>query len=238
MKRFFFSIFLVFLSFLGGLALVNYLIMPIWIDRKDVVEVPSIVGMEVGQAREVLESKGLKFGLLGKTFSDVIPAGFIISQSPEEGLTVKRQRRIEALVSLGQESIMVPDVVGLKASQARILLERAGLVAAGEEDEVSEIVRKGCVIRTDPPAKARVPRGAEISLFVSLGRATMDMPILEGRTLAEALRIIEAMELRIAQVDSVSSADVRPGIVLSQKPQSGSRVVKGQEVDLTVSVRP
>ena len=238
MKRIFLSILLIGLSFLVGLALVDYVVMPLWVDKKDVVEVPSLVGMEVSRAREILEEKGLGFGVLGENFSEEMPAGFILSQSPEAGSTVMRGRRVEVLVSLGQETVVVPDVVGFKVPQAKILLERSGLEPLDEREEISETVKKGCVIRTDPPAKERVKRGTEVRLFVSLGRATMDMPLLEGRNMTETRRIVEAMGLEIVRIDSIYSPDVREGIVLGQKPPPGSRVVRGQEVELTVSMGP
>lgn len=238
MKRFFTAILLIVASFLAGLAVVNYVVMPLIVDRKDVVEVPSLVGLDLDRVRQRLEEAGLEFGVMGETFSEEMPPGFVISQSPGEGLIVRRGRTVEVLVSLGQETVMVPDVVGFRAPQARILLERAGLVPGPGKEEVSEVVARGGVIRTDPPAKVRVPRGTEVVVYVSLGRTTLDMPLLEGRNLAEARRIIAAMELRVARVDSVSSHDVRPGIVLDQKPPPGSRVVGGQDVELTVSARP
>jgi serine/threonine-protein kinase len=238
MKRFLLSLLLIVVSFIVGLLVVNYVAMPLWVDKKDVVDVPSLIGMEVSRARDILEKKDLKFGIMGQNFNEEMPPGFIISQSPEEGLSVMRGRIVEVLVSLGQESVMVPDVVGFKLAQARILLERAGLVPGEELGEVSEIIKQDGVIRTEPPFKVRVPRGTEVKIFVSLGRTTVDMPLLEGRNLTETQRIVQVMELQIVRIDSVYSPDVREGIVLSQKPPPGSRVVKGQEVELTVSVGP
>jgi len=238
MKRFLLSMALIVFSFFVGLALVNYIAMPLWVDKKDVVEVPSLVGEEVSRAREILEERGLVFGVMGENFSEEMPPGFILSQSPEEGLTVMRGRTVEVLVSLGQETVMIPDVAGFKVPQAKILLERAGLVPFDEQEEISETVMKGDVIRTEPPAKERVERGTEVLVYVSLGRTTMDMPLLEGRSLSETRRIVAAMELEIVRIDSIFSRDVRRGIVLGQKPPPGSRVVKGQEVELTVSMGP
>jgi serine/threonine-protein kinase len=237
MKRLLMSISVIVLSFFAGLALVNYVFMPLWVEREDVVEIPDLEGMEVSRAREMLEEAGLKFGVMGQNFSDDMPPGFVISQAPEEGLTVKQGRVVEVLVSLGQETVMVPDVVGFKVPQARILLERAGLIPSQEKSEISEIIKKDSVIRTEPPVKARVPRETEVKLFVSLGRTTMDMPLLEGRSLSETRQIIEALELQIVRIDTVFSSDVRNGVVLGQKPTAGSRVVKGQEVEVSISVR-
>jgi len=185
MKRFLLSLLLIVISFIAGLLIVNYVAMPLWVDKKDVVDVPSLVGMEVSRARDILEKRDLKFGIMGQNFNEEMPPGFIISQSPEEGLSVMRGRTVEVLVSLGQESVMVPDVVGFRLPQARILLERAGLVPGEELGEVSEIIKQDGVIRTEPPFKVRVPRGTEVKLYVSLGRTTVDMPLLEGRSLAE-----------------------------------------------------
>jgi len=237
MRRFLLAILLIVISFLAGLLLVDLIVMPLWVDKGDDVEVPSVIGMEVDRARLMLEERGLRFNTIGESFNEELPPGFIISQSPSEGLVVKRGRVVEALVSLGQEMVTVPDVTGFRVQQAKILLERAGLVPMEEREEVSELVQRDTVIRTDPPTNARVPRETELTLFVSLGRTTMDMPILEGRTLAEAQRIVEAMELKIARVDSIHSRDIRPGVVLGQKPPPGSRVVRGQDVELTVSVK-
>ncbi|MFQ6104461.1 MAG: PASTA domain-containing protein [Candidatus Glassbacteria bacterium] len=226
--------FIALLFFILGFALVNYIVMPYKVKSGDTTKIPNLVGMEYEKARLICQEKGLVLNKQGEKFEQDTPPGFIISQDPLPELVMKRGRRVDVIVSLGQELTSIPDVTGLEADRAGRILETAGLKVLGERRQPSEVFKEGKVMGIDPPPGSRVKSGTEITLIISTGPISFIMPLLEERTLEEAKYIIEDMGLSLSGIEYVRT-DLAIGTVIGQKPPAGSRVVKGQKVELIIS---
>jgi eukaryotic-like serine/threonine-protein kinase len=88
------------------------------------VAIPSVVGVDVGQAQPTLE----QLGLVVKTsqgFSDTIPPNAVISQDPAPGAGHRRDV-VTLIVSKGPEYIPVPDVRGQPVEAAQKTLTDTG----------------------------------------------------------------------------------------------------------------
>ena len=90
------------------------------------VDVPNVVGKQLSVATRLLEERHLRVSSSEVTNSDV-PAGQVISQSPEPGETVKEQRMVHLVVSKGAGDITIPDLQGMSFDQAREKLKALGL---------------------------------------------------------------------------------------------------------------
>ncbi|MET0766435.1 MAG: Stk1 family PASTA domain-containing Ser/Thr kinase, partial [Aeromicrobium sp.] len=88
------------------------------------ITVKSYVGSTLATATDRLTSAGFKVSS-GEAFSDTVPSGTVISQSPDSG-TQFRNDTVNLLVSKGPELIAIPDVRGMKKSDARKTLQDAG----------------------------------------------------------------------------------------------------------------
>lgn len=86
------------------------------------VDVPNVVGKQLSVATRLLEERHLRVSSSEVTNSDV-PAGQVISQSPEPGETVKEQRMVHLVVSKGAGDITIPDLQGMSFDQAREKVE-------------------------------------------------------------------------------------------------------------------
>jgi beta-lactam-binding protein with PASTA domain len=222
------------LFFVFGFALINYVVLPFMVRSGDTTKVPNVVGMEYEKARELCQERGLTLSKQGEKYEEGMPPGFIIVQDPLPELVIKRGRRIDVIVSLGQELTSIPDVTGLDATRATSILETTGLKVLGERSESSEEMGEGKVMAIEPPAGSRVKSGTEVTLVISSGPVSFEMPLLEERMLDEAKRIITDMGLTIRGIEYIRT-DLPIGTVIGQKPPAGSRVVKGQEVELVIS---
>ena len=104
------------LALLAIFLVVDLSIMPAFAGRfSKTVHVPSVIGLEVEQARDTLKAHGLRFGV--DTLSDysrVIPKGRVLSQRPDSGSVVKGGRRIWAILSRGRAG------AGSAASRTRV----------------------------------------------------------------------------------------------------------------------
>jgi serine/threonine-protein kinase len=67
------------------------------------VEVPEVTGLPLKRAREAIRAENLVVGRIADEFSDSIPKGDIISQSPPGGRSVPRRTSVSLVVSKGEE---------------------------------------------------------------------------------------------------------------------------------------
>jgi eukaryotic-like serine/threonine-protein kinase len=216
------------------------------------VQVPSLKGMTVAEARSQTSGLGLDLDVDHRYYSGEVAAGHILAQSPPPGTVVRREWRVRVAESLGPQSVDVPDIVGASERVASLDLRRAGL-------EVGEIARlpiasaaDGAVLAQDPPAHAQGIDQPSVSLLVAApANETPDgyvMPDLTGLPIVAAQAALARVGIKsaaptyvdvpIAPVGSGNAPPrlpTRPGAVIAQTPAPGSRVVQDTIVKFTVA---
>ena len=135
-------------------------------------------------------------------------------------------------VSLGRESVTVPDVAQRTRNDAVLALEEAGLVLGEVQLEISDEVPVGVVIRQSPAPEESVPPFTEVDLVVS-GESTA-VPNLDKLTIELARVTLAASGLQLGEV-SQRESEVDGGLVLEQSLPEGARVLWGTTVDIVVS---
>ena len=129
--------------------------------------------------------------------------------------------------------IMVPDVTGKQLTLARQILEDRHLrVTVAETFDAS--VPVGVVVSQTPEAGTTVKEERTITIYVSKGGEELEMPNLRGLKQEDAIKKLQQMGLRLGSAYETFS-DEDSGTVISQDPRSGTRITKGQSVDITVS---
>ncbi|OZB50620.1 MAG: serine/threonine protein kinase [Cellulomonas sp. 14-74-6] len=93
------------------------------------VTVTTVVGATLEQATAQLAADGLKLAA-SEAFSDTVPAGSVMDQSPKAGSTAHRGDTVQVTVSKGQEMLPVPNVIQMKADKATKTLQDAGFTVA------------------------------------------------------------------------------------------------------------
>ncbi|CAL8979195.1 Serine/threonine-protein kinase PknD [Cellulomonas sp. T2.31MG-18] len=93
------------------------------------VTVTTVVGATLDQATAQLAADGLKVAA-SEAFSDTVPAGTVMDQSPKAGSTAHRGDTVQVTVSKGQEMLPVPNVIQMKADKATKTLQDAGFTVA------------------------------------------------------------------------------------------------------------
>lgn len=165
------------------------------------------------------------------------PAGVVLNQNPQAGMTVKRGKTITLTVNGGTlEQVVVEDVTGDSQQDAYDTLEALGLsprIQAVADDETAV----GYVVRTDPAAGSTVASGSSITIFVSSGPAEeqVTVPNVVGSSLSTAESDLEANGLVRGSVSYDDESDQPEGTVLSSDPEGGTRVSEGSAVNLVVS---
>ena len=220
----------------GGIFLWNYFRNNTDTNSDEVI-VPTFTGMIYEtEIRDNAEYADFEFEIVeGNQPSQ--PAGVVLNQNPQAGMTVKRGKTITLTVNGGTlEQIVVEDVTGDSQQDAYDTLEALGLsprIQAVADDETAV----GYVVRTDPAAGSTVASGSSITIFVSSGPAEeqVTVPNVVGSSLSTAESDLEANGLVRGSVSYDDESDQPEGTVLSSDPEGGTRVSEGSAVNLVVS---
>ena len=147
---------------------------------------------------------------------------------------------VGAFLSFGKfwstNEVVVPDVVGKQMTLARQILEDKKL-RVNVAETYSADVPPGQVVSQTPEAGSKVKEERLVTIYVSKGGEELTMPDLQGLSKSEAEAKLQKMGLKLGTVYEKNS-DEEAGTVISQDPKAGSKISKGQEVDIIVSKGP
>ena len=196
------------------------------------VTVPDLRGMTPDEAEAKLE----EYNLVGKAgesvYDNEVEVNHVVKQSPTANSTAKEGDVVTYQLSKGIESVQVPTVVGLDYYTAESTLTEAGFSVDVEYDSSDEY-EEGYVSRQSTTGMA--DKGSSVTITVSTGPKTAEIPWVEGYTEDAARSLLEDYGFAVS-VTHVESTDYESGIVISQAESGEARL--GSTVSLTVSNGP
>ncbi|MBR3516792.1 MAG: Stk1 family PASTA domain-containing Ser/Thr kinase [Lachnospiraceae bacterium] len=132
---------------------------------------------------------------------------------------------------------IIPRVVGLTKQEATVALENEGF-----EVEViranSDTVAKDVVMVQDPLEDSKLARGGTVTITVSLGKESSEVPMpdLKGLTGAEATTELDNLGLTLKIVGEEYNDKYPQGQIISQNYTVGSTISSGTEVEVRISL--
>jgi eukaryotic-like serine/threonine-protein kinase len=222
---------------LGGFA-IAYLVVLFFVfpvsGQPEEVKVPNVLGLTYDEAATRLTGAGFRAQQGESRYNVGSPRNKVLSQTPAAAIPAAKGTRVILDVSAGQRRAATPNVIGMDRDSARRTLAKVGL-EVGQVTEHESPLPRGEVITMTPAAGTQLILPSAISLIVSTGPATLQVPYLVGRPFAEARAALEQLGLTAAAggVDSTSSEPL--GTVTSQLPLEGAAVPPGTAITLTTS---
>jgi eukaryotic-like serine/threonine-protein kinase len=195
------------------------------------VAVPFVKGVTEQLAVQKIRAVGLVPNV-GRDFSDSVPKGTVIDQSPQAGDHVAKHTNVQLTVSKGMETVKVPSVIGLSRDAAITTLANAGLDPHAFDVPSSKAV--GTVTAQDPPPGKVINKGSSVRINVSSGPADVTVPSVIGLTYDQATATLRDQGFLVSRKD-VDSQEPKDQVV-DQSP-SGS-APKGSTIELSVSKGP
>jgi eukaryotic-like serine/threonine-protein kinase len=198
--------------------------------RPDRVFVPTVLDRDQTQAEAILEEAGLEIAVKEEPSDKA--KGIVLEQFPLAGDEVDEGSTVTITVSLGPAVVLVPDVTGQPAKQARNTLEDKGF-RVREDQRPSSTVRAGLAIDTEPTAGTELERGSRMTLVISSGPRLVQVPSVVGQQqdLAESTLRDVGLIVDIEPRDS----DEPEGQVIAQNPPAGNTVRRHTTVTVVVS---
>jgi eukaryotic-like serine/threonine-protein kinase len=162
-------------------------------------------------------------------------ANIVVASVPETGAVLHRGDTVRLKVSRGQMSI--PNIVG--ATQADAQAKLGPNFRFSPMSESSDTIDRGSVTRTDPAVGTTVPVGSSVTVYISTGPATVEVPKLVGRSESDARATLAGAGLIVREPPGSRCSDaVNTGQVAKQFPEPGTPVVKGRAVGFDLANSP
>ncbi|MBR4101334.1 MAG: PASTA domain-containing protein [Oscillospiraceae bacterium] len=205
--------------------------------------VPSVLDQTLEKAVERLTEQTLLYSIAGKEYSTEIAADLVLRQSIDGGSVVKRNSMIDLVISGGAEMALVAPFEGMNAQEAIASLTEARFVYRLEE-EFSDTIAEGYVIRQSAQAGTELAVGSEIVLTISKGRdpeqefeeTMIEAPDFVGKDYQEVLTIAQEMQLLIVVKEKLYSNEFAENTVMLQSVAAGSEIMTGSTIELTISL--
>jgi len=202
----------------------------------DEVELPNVVGLNKTEAIRKLEALGLTPREGGPRYDSRYEKDVVIFQKPYSGTTVKVNRRIYIHISSGEPLIKMPHVVNKTLRDARVNIERIGLVV-GEVEEIRSEMPLGIVVEQQYLYEHKLEKGATVDLKISVGpqAGMVRVPDLLGKSVKEAGRILNRSNLKLGEKTYLASPTLLPNTIIVQTPSQDVLLNIGESVDIVIS---
>lgn len=200
------------------------------------VPVPNVIGKTQAEAEVAIVEAGFVLGEVTPRFSPE-PEGTVLEQSPLANATAEKGSAVELIVSRGQEMVEVPTLIGLSETEAKELLEDAGLTGNALPAEYSSEFEFGQVTRQAPEPGEKVVKGSSVDYVTSRGVEVSGVPNVVGMGRTKAEQTLREAGFKVS-VKTAFNSQVAEGTVSSQNPSAGIRAEKGSTVTIVVSRGP
>jgi eukaryotic-like serine/threonine-protein kinase len=194
------------------------------------VDVPNVVGQSRDQAVSALTSAGLRPNVV--PVNSLKPVNTVLATAPKAGTEVIEGTAVRVNVSSGPKPVTVPNVIGSAFESAESTLQGVGFAVAREDVEDTE--PEGTVVGQSAAAGTQQSKGSVITLQVSSGPKTSQVPDVTSQTEADARAQLQQSGFQTQVVEEIVADESLDGRVLSQDPEGGTDAEEGTTVVIVV----
>ncbi len=209
--------------------------------NKEETKVPNLVShdgmpVRIEDAFELCKQCKLQLDIKDKKHDNNIPEGCIITQDPPPDTIVKANRVLEVILSLGAKTIDCPDVTGKDVRDVAFIIQKEGFLTGKKSYVFSETIAADTVISQTPEGNKPAPKGAQIDLLISQGKANtvVKVPDLIGRRIESARIVLSKINLETGNIGYDKKEGTATGVILSQQPAAGSTVADKTPINFII----
>ncbi|MDR2649954.1 MAG: PASTA domain-containing protein, partial [Clostridiales bacterium] len=205
--------------------------------------IPSVIGFTLDDSRALLSQVNMAPMVMGEEYNEDYLEGQIIRQDEPPGAVQNTNSKnigaVHVYVSLGVQTVTVPDVVNKEISEAEDIIRGNSLVVLGE-DEFSDDTPINVIIRQEPPAGTPVELYTEVTIVRSLGSEpkTILVPEIVGKLESEAISLLQGNELVVDRPAKSANNEIPAGYIISQSIPANTEVEKGAKISYVISSGP
>ena len=198
------------------------------------VQIPSVVGMQLEQAREVLKARNLLISIKEERSEPGRTPGSVLAQAPLAGSDVQAGTTVDLVTARTVASLVVPPVVGQKVEDAIVLLASQGLKLGPQKPGPAGTVAAGLVAGSDPAPGSSVSPGSTVSLLVA-SPVGVAVPKVVGFRLTRARKVLEEAGFKLGRSRYKYDPCCGENVILEQTPPADEPAAPGTTIDVIVN---
>ena len=151
----------------------------------------------------------------------------------------KKDNKGKSDLEKNTDTTVVPSLSGKTVAEAKAIIEKQNLKLGKEQEEYSDSIAEGYIIKTNPVTGSKIKRGNKINLIVSKGPNSFEMPNYVGETRAKAeedLKNTYKVSSKMITVEEVETFDYAAGTVLEQTPAPGEQYSLSSKTKIVLKV--
>ncbi len=195
-----------------------------WMGSGRYIQVPRVTGETEELASQVLRGADLTPEIT-RQLNDDVPAGIVISSSPDQGSRILSGQSVELVVSSGKPK--VPDIApGTSVDDAQQALRGASLRPERDTsaDQYDASVPEGAVLGVDPGPGTELAISSPVRLIVSKGPPPVPVPDVTGASKDEAFAALSAAGFEPYEAGRQFDSNVEADHVISTDPAADTVV--------------
>lgn len=177
------------------------------------IHIEDVTGYPYEQAKAILEQQGFIVNK-SESYNNSVPKGNVVSQNPEGNRSVTKGTAVALVVSLGEDKVRVPHVVGMTLDMAKEELTTAGIMVGTVEEVYSNDEPAGYVCYQSYPVGSYIEKSVSVNLQISKGAQPVKYSY---KAMIEAPTVAEAPEYNSGDVVDVSLVTADGKILLSTR---------------------
>src|ERR687887_376949 len=194
------------------------------------VGVPDVRNKDSTDAAATIAALGLKPDV-HQVFSTKDP-GTVVAQAPNPHVKVVKGSKVRINVSKGPAPVDVPQVVNLPFAQASSELQALGFKVDRVDQDSNQ--PPDTVLAQDPHSAASAPKGSTITLTVSKGPQTTQVPDVTTYDADTAQSTLEQSGFKVKVMKQPTNDPSQENVVLDQKPAPNTQANPGSTVTIFV----
>ena len=197
----------------------------------------NLVNQKQDVAENFLTKQGISF-LPQLENSDTIEKDHVIRTDPAAGEEIKEGQTVILYISMGPEmkEAKVPAVTNQSLETAKTILNMQGVkIDIQVKEENNDTIEKGGIIRTEPAAGEMMKTGDTVTIYISSGPKTAKMPNLLGKSLKDALELLEYAGFTNVKYDVYVENSAPRDQVLYQSVEMNVEVALNTKIQLQLS---
>lgn len=134
----------------------------------------------------------------------------------------------------GEKNIETPRFIGMTYEEAEAEAKKLGLKLVKEGEDYSNYYDEGMIFWQNVDPETMVAGNTKIGVKVSLGLKEQEMPDVLNKSESDAIKAITKLVGTSPDIVYEESEDVKPGHVISQNPEEGTKIDAHTHITLTV----
>lgn len=221
-----------FLSFIAGYYLLHSLYGVTTIDA------PSIVGKNIIEAFHILSDHNLSPRLLAEKEDPDLPAGTILSQTPQAGSKIKSQQSVLCVISKKPDTVKAPHLVGKSLRHISVALDKQGV--RNKIYYVHSTHPKNMCVGQYPAPEELLPNKKIITYLSSGNAKPVILPNFKHKPLNQITEFLEQYNITadITHYGSTTGQKLRgESIIIDQRPLAGSIITFNDDSPIHVQLQ-